>query len=256
MTLELGGKSPNIIMSDADSKLWESAIEAAAGWRARVPLVLWSSASTGLALGPLPPLSLLCGLAGLSLCCPLCTHALGQATLPPHVLPPWGAFSSYLSPTWSLSVVTGEMALTAPTQALVPRRCQPWWWHAWLCGLIALGPGSCSPHGHLFSVPLPAVDWAVEQAHFALFFNQGQCCCAGSRTFVQEDIYAEFLERSVARAKSRVVGNPFDSRTEQGPQVSQATSRRAWVEQVWRQKGPGLRTRWNRVQVSPHAPLG
>lgn len=64
------------------------------------------------------------------------------------------------------------------------------------------------------------MDWAVEQAHFALFFNQGQCCCAGSRTFVQEDVYEEFVERSVARAKSRVVGNPFDSRTEQGPQVS------------------------------------
>uniref|UniRef100_A0AC11C7V3 Aldehyde dehydrogenase 2 family member n=1 Tax=Ovis aries TaxID=9940 RepID=A0AC11C7V3_SHEEP len=65
------------------------------------------------------------------------------------------------------------------------------------------------------------MDWAVEQAHFALFFNQGQCCCAGSRTFVQEDIYAEFVERSVARAKTRVVGNPFDSRTEQGPQVDE-----------------------------------
>ncbi|XP_054366496.1 aldehyde dehydrogenase, mitochondrial isoform X2 [Mirounga angustirostris] len=63
------------------------------------------------------------------------------------------------------------------------------------------------------------MNWAVEQAHFALFFNQGQCCCAGSRTFVQEDVYAEFVERSVARAKSRVVGNPFDSQTEQGPQI-------------------------------------
>ncbi|XP_008068443.2 aldehyde dehydrogenase, mitochondrial, partial [Carlito syrichta] len=62
------------------------------------------------------------------------------------------------------------------------------------------------------------MDWAVEQAHFALFFNQGQCCCAGSRTFVQEDVYDEFVERSVARAKSRVVGNPFDGKTEQGPQ--------------------------------------
>ena len=60
---------------------------------------------------------------------------------------------------------------------------------------------------------------AVEQSHFALFFNQGQCCCAGSRTYVQADIYDEFLERSVERAKNRVVGNPFDLKTEQGPQV-------------------------------------
>ncbi|KAM7144736.1 aldehyde dehydrogenase, mitochondrial [Macrochelys suwanniensis] len=65
------------------------------------------------------------------------------------------------------------------------------------------------------------MDWAVEQAHFALFFNQGQCCCAGSRTYVQEDVYHEFVERSVERAKSRVVGNPFDSQTEQGPQVDE-----------------------------------
>ncbi|KAG1957756.1 MAP kinase-activated protein kinase [Pimephales promelas] len=45
---------------------------------------------------------------------------------------------------------------------------------------------------------------AVEQSHFALFFNQGQCCCAGSRTYVQESIYNEFVERSVERAKKRV----------------------------------------------------
>ncbi|KAI9999813.1 hypothetical protein NQD34_011656 [Periophthalmus magnuspinnatus] len=62
---------------------------------------------------------------------------------------------------------------------------------------------------------------AVEQAHFALFFNQGQCCCAGSRTYVQADIYDEFVERSAERAKNRVVGDPFDLRTEQGPQVDQ-----------------------------------
>lgn len=64
------------------------------------------------------------------------------------------------------------------------------------------------------------MDDAVEQAHFALFFNQGQCCCAGSRTYVQEDIYDEFLQRSVERAKRRTVGNPFDLSTEQGPQVN------------------------------------
>ncbi|XP_077430923.1 aldehyde dehydrogenase, mitochondrial-like [Vanacampus margaritifer] len=62
---------------------------------------------------------------------------------------------------------------------------------------------------------------AVEQAHFALFFNQGQCCCAGSRTYVQADIYDEFVERSAERARRRVVGNPFDFKTEQGPQVDE-----------------------------------
>lgn len=65
---------------------------------------------------------------------------------------------------------------------------------------------------------------AVEQSHFGLFFNQGQCCCAGSRTFVQADIYDEFVERSVERAKNRVVGNPFHLQTEQGPQVHTFTN--------------------------------
>jgi aldehyde dehydrogenase (NAD+) len=60
---------------------------------------------------------------------------------------------------------------------------------------------------------------AVEGAHFALFFNQGQCCCAGSRVFVEEKAYDEFVERSAARAKKRTVGDPFNPATEQGPQV-------------------------------------
>ncbi|KAK2910734.1 aldehyde dehydrogenase, mitochondrial-like [Channa argus] len=65
------------------------------------------------------------------------------------------------------------------------------------------------------------IEEAVEQSHMALFFNQGQCCCAGSRTYVQADIYDEFVARSVARANRRVVGNPFDLKTEQGPQIDQ-----------------------------------
>ncbi|XP_033329279.2 aldehyde dehydrogenase [Megalopta genalis] len=65
------------------------------------------------------------------------------------------------------------------------------------------------------------LDQAVETAHFGLFFNMGQCCCAGSRTFVEDTIYDEFVEKSAARAKSRVVGNPFDMNVEQGPQIDQ-----------------------------------
>ena len=66
------------------------------------------------------------------------------------------------------------------------------------------------------------IDEAVEGAHFGLFFNHGQCCCAGSRVFVEEKIYKEFVEKSSARAKMRTVGDPFDPKTEQGPQVDDA----------------------------------
>ncbi len=63
------------------------------------------------------------------------------------------------------------------------------------------------------------MEQAVEGSHFALFFNQGQCCCAGSRAFVEEKVYDEFVERSAERAKRRRVGDPLDRKTEQGPQV-------------------------------------
>jgi aldehyde dehydrogenase (NAD+) len=66
------------------------------------------------------------------------------------------------------------------------------------------------------------LDEAVEGAHFGLFFNHGQCCCAGSRVFVEEKIYDRFVEKSGARARKRTVGDPFDPQTEQGPQVDQA----------------------------------
>jgi aldehyde dehydrogenase (NAD+) len=66
------------------------------------------------------------------------------------------------------------------------------------------------------------LDEAVEGAHFGLFFNQGQCCCAGSRVFVEEKIYDQFVEKSSARARKRTVGDPFDPKTEQGPQVDQS----------------------------------
>lgn len=63
------------------------------------------------------------------------------------------------------------------------------------------------------------VDQAVELAHQAVFINQGQVCCAGSRTFVHEDIYDEFVKKSIERAQRRKVGDPFTESTEQGPQI-------------------------------------
>ncbi|XP_067873995.1 retinal dehydrogenase 2 [Heterodontus francisci] len=63
------------------------------------------------------------------------------------------------------------------------------------------------------------LDYAVEQAHQGVFFNQGQCCTAGSRIYVEEPIYDEFVRKSAERAQRRTVGNPFDPATEQGPQI-------------------------------------
>ncbi len=65
------------------------------------------------------------------------------------------------------------------------------------------------------------LDAAIAGTHFGLYFNQGQCCCAGSRVFVEESIHDEFIERVSSMNRTRKLGNPFDPETEQGPQVDQ-----------------------------------
>src|SRR5437660_8633401 len=65
------------------------------------------------------------------------------------------------------------------------------------------------------------LDAAIEGAYFALFFNQGQCCCAGSRLFGEARIHDQMVEKLVKKAKAQKVGDPFEPDTTQGPQVSQ-----------------------------------
>ncbi|WP_169976025.1 aldehyde dehydrogenase family protein [Tautonia rosea] len=60
---------------------------------------------------------------------------------------------------------------------------------------------------------------AVDGAMLGLYLNQGQCCCAGSRLFVQESVYDEMVERLADKSSARRLGDPFDPETEQGPQV-------------------------------------
>ncbi|PSN73259.1 aldehyde dehydrogenase [Corynespora cassiicola Philippines] len=65
------------------------------------------------------------------------------------------------------------------------------------------------------------IDNAISWVNFGIYFNHGQCCCAGSRIYVQESIYDTFIERFKARAAANAVGDPFHNETFQGPQVSQ-----------------------------------
>ena len=64
------------------------------------------------------------------------------------------------------------------------------------------------------------IDNAISWVNFGIFYNHGQCCCAGSRIYVQDSIYDKFVERFKARTEKNVVGDPFDAKTFQGPQVS------------------------------------
>ncbi len=66
------------------------------------------------------------------------------------------------------------------------------------------------------------LDAAVDGAILGLYLNQGQCCCAGSRVFAQEQVYDQFVERLAEKVKGRKLGDPFDPATQQGPQVDKA----------------------------------
>lgn len=91
------------------------------------------------------------------------------------------------------------------------------------------------------------IDKAVEEVHFALFFNQGQVCCAASRIFVHENVYDEFVEKSVKLAKKRRVGDPFTT-VDQGPQVNETQFKKImnYID-IGRSEGATLMTGGNRV---------
>lgn len=81
---------------------------------------------------------------------------------------------------------------------------------------VTLELGGKSPNIVFADAP---IEEAIRGAHGALFFNQGQCCTAGSRLFVEESIYDEFVGRSVELARQRVIGSPLDPASQHGPQI-------------------------------------
>ncbi|XP_039751622.1 aldehyde dehydrogenase X, mitochondrial-like [Pararge aegeria] len=62
------------------------------------------------------------------------------------------------------------------------------------------------------------IEQAAQIAHAAAFANGGQCCCAGTRTYVQAGVYDQFVTKAAEIAQKRSVGNPFDD-VQQGPQI-------------------------------------
>lgn len=65
------------------------------------------------------------------------------------------------------------------------------------------------------------LDGAVEGVVDAIWFNQGQVCCAGSRLLVQENIAGRFLDKLKIRMNHLRVGNPLDKCIDMGAIVDQ-----------------------------------
>jgi phenylacetaldehyde dehydrogenase len=82
---------------------------------------------------------------------------------------------------------------------------------------VTLELGGKSPNV-IFSDADPEV--AAAGAASAIFFNHGQCCCAGSRLFIEKPVYDEVVERIAKIADGMKVGPGMHPDTQMGPLVS------------------------------------
>jgi phenylacetaldehyde dehydrogenase len=83
---------------------------------------------------------------------------------------------------------------------------------------VSLELGGKSPNIVLEDADL---DVAIPGAANAIFFNHGQCCCAGSRLFVHQRLFDKVVDGVSQRAKAIKVGAGLDPATQMGPMVSQ-----------------------------------
>jgi phenylacetaldehyde dehydrogenase len=65
------------------------------------------------------------------------------------------------------------------------------------------------------------LDAAIAGAANAIFFNHGQCCCAGSRLYAERAVFDRVLEGMETRAKNIRLGPGLQPNTEMGPLVSE-----------------------------------
>ncbi|SEA21479.1 betaine-aldehyde dehydrogenase [Thalassobacillus cyri] len=65
------------------------------------------------------------------------------------------------------------------------------------------------------------LEGAVDGSLFGIFYNTGQSCEARSRVFIHEDIYDDFVDRFVEKAKRIKLGDPFDKATHMGALISE-----------------------------------
>ena len=82
---------------------------------------------------------------------------------------------------------------------------------------VSLELGGKSPNVVFSDVDLDA---AISGASSAIFFNHGQCCCAGSRLFVEKKVFDKVVDGVAEKASQIRLGPGFDPNTDMGPLVS------------------------------------
>jgi phenylacetaldehyde dehydrogenase len=83
---------------------------------------------------------------------------------------------------------------------------------------VSLELGGKSPNVVLKDADL---DVAIPGAASAIFFNHGQCCCAGSRLYVEKEVFDKVVDGVAEQAGKIRLGSGFDPKTNMGPLVSQ-----------------------------------
>src|SRR5579875_1398983 len=82
---------------------------------------------------------------------------------------------------------------------------------------VSLELGGKSPN---IIFPDAEMEAAVPNAMMGVFYNSGQVCAAGTRIFVQRDIYDNFVEQLTKYTQGMTMGDPLDPKTKMGPLVS------------------------------------
>jgi aldehyde dehydrogenase (NAD+) len=83
---------------------------------------------------------------------------------------------------------------------------------------VSLELGGKSPN---IVLPDADLDAAARGAFSGIFYNNGQCCTAGSRLLVHESVRDELVAKLVDRAGKMQPGDPLDPKTRMGPVISQ-----------------------------------
>ena len=89
---------------------------------------------------------------------------------------------------------------------------------------VSLELGGKSPN--IVFKDVPDLDAAIAGAASAIFFNHGQCCCAGSRLMVEHDIFDDVVAGVTKQAKEIKLGPGLAPDTQMGPLVSEEQLRR------------------------------
>lgn len=88
---------------------------------------------------------------------------------------------------------------------------------------VSLELGGKSPNVVFSDVDL---DSAIAGSASAIFFNHGQCCCAGSRLFVEDKIFDKVVDGVAGKAEKIKVGSGLEPDTDMGPLVSEEQLKR------------------------------